>query len=234
MPTPAKTGLSWLKGVFVEQVPDDGPPAAQPAPTPTPAAAPLPGMMAAAVPPPVAVPSPDIERIRALDSTAQKTFIDALEKDDAPLFEELSGTLESLREAIPDEGARIKAALKLLAKKATVMQIITDYDKSVGTLESTFREFEKDSKRQADARVGSKRQAVESYGQQIQTLNQQLETLRTQIADLVAKRDAEQSGIATEEAKVALVQQRFELAFNTLRNEIQSQRAKIAQYGQGS
>jgi chromosome segregation ATPase len=226
--SPAKLGLGWLKGAFFEHVPDEGP-AAVPAQAPSPAVAAVAPIAASLT----AAPSPDVEKVRALDQSAQKAFIDALEKDDAPLFEELSGTLEALRESILDEGARYKAALKLLSKRASVQQILTDYDKSIGTLEQTFRDFEKDSKRQSEARVGSKRQAVESLGQQIATLNQQLEALRNQIADLAAKQTTEQASISTEEAKVTLVGQRFELAYNQLRNEILSQRAKIAQYGQG-
>lgn len=225
---PAKAGLAWLKGVFVEDVPDESPAAAQPVPTSAPApAVPIAGSV---VPPAPA----DAEKIRKLDASASKIFIDALEKDDAPLFEELSGTLESLKEAIPDEAARYKAALKLLSKRASVQQILTDYDKSVGTLEETYRNFERDNRQQMDARVGSKRQAVEALGQELQQLNQQLEALRTKIADVASRQSAEQAGISTEETKVALVGQRFELGYNAFRNEILSQRAKIAQYGQGS
>jgi len=208
-------------------------PSAGTAPTATPATA----QHAAPVASPLPKPPVDEEsarRLAELDKTLRERLIKAMENDGAPLVEEFEATIEPLIEAIPDERARCMAALKILAKKrTTVPALLSDFDKCLGVLEENSRMFDSDMQKQLESRVGGKQRMVEDLKGQIKTKNDQIAALQAEVANLAVKQQEAETGIGTEQEKITQVKERFSSMYNAVRGEIQGQRAKIAQYGQG-
>lgn len=229
----AKGALGFLQKIgLVEEVPDEeakpNGKAAEAAPAP------------AHQPPPQAhanVPAaPDPEeaaRNAALDKMVKKQLADAIEQAGAALVEELVDLMDTLRDSIPDEKLRYTTALKILMKKgSSVVAICTDIDKCIGALEAKEREFNATLKDQFDKRVGGRGDVVTSCDEQIAAKTAQITQLQNEIADLTVKKSEAQTGISEEKDKLEQAQERFTLAYHTFRTEIESQRAKITQYGE--
>lgn len=151
----------------------------------------------------------------------------------APLVEDLGDMLETLRDSIPDEGSLYKAALKILAKKGfAVTAIREDYDKCIGALEASSREFAAQLKGQLDARVGAKLKTVEDCNQQIAGKQKQIAALQEEAAALAVTAHEAQNGITDEQAKLNLMQERFTINYQALRTEMERNCAKVTQYGE--
>jgi hypothetical protein len=134
---------------------------------------------------------------------------------------------------VDDEKVRYTAAIKSLIKKGhPVSAICQDVDKCVGVLEDKNREFASQLKAQFDKRVGSKTQTVQTCDAQILAKTAQKEKLNQEIADLAAQKSEAQQGITDEQLKLTQVGERFDMAYKAIRSEVESQRAKIAQYGE--
>lgn len=221
----AKGIWSLLEKVgLAEEAPEPETPAAPPhAPKPSSA-------------PPAVVRAPvnqeDQARFTEIDKSARDQLSQAMDSADAKLVEELGDTLETLKDAIPDEKARYTAAIKLMVKKGhAVSALLSDLDKCIGVLEEKDREFNAQLKGQFEKRVGAKQTAFATCNEQIKSKNEQIQLLEAEIAHLTVQRDDAQAGISGEQTKLTQVQERFEMAYRALRSEVESQRAKIAQYG---
>lgn len=217
----------FLAKAGVVEIEDQGP-------SETPAAEPEVVAVAAvpAGPPPTASSaSVDASKYVEVDKACRDKLIHAMENDGAPLPEAFMETLSAL-EAIPVEEARFKTALNLMGKQGhTAGAILSDYDKTLGVLDETSRSFESSLQNQIDAKVGAKQQAVEQLTAAISEKEAQIQALRVEIEQLKVQKDTEQSGIADEQIKISTVQHRFKVIYQAVLAEIQTQRAKIAQYG---
>jgi chromosome segregation ATPase len=199
----------------------------------TPSASPAPTAAPVASPPPVAAAPTvvDSARFAEVDKACKARLTQAMENDGAPLPEEFMETL-SVLETIPTEEARFKTALSLLGKRGhTPAAILSDYDKTLGVLEETARAFEGNLKVQIESKVGAKHASVEQLTSDIAAKQAQIQAMQAEIESLTVQRDNEQSSIAEEQSKLTTVQQRFKVIFAHVKNEIQGQRTKIAQYG---
>lgn len=183
----------------------------------------------------VAAPAPiDAAKLADLDASMTKLLVNAMQNDGAPLVEEISDSLETLAEAIPDEASRYKTALKMMVKRGNSAPVIlSDFDKCLGVLEENKRTFEGQQKSQLDAKVGSKVRNVESIEAKIVEAKNSIAALQQQITTLQVQRDSEQAGISTEQHKIEQVQGRFTAVYGAIRSNIEQMRAKIAQYSEG-
>lgn len=216
----------------LSEVPAETPAAAEPTPQATAPVA-VAAKPVATVTTPVADPD-QAKKLAELQASVQKRLIDVMENDGAPLVEELMGTLETLQDSIPDERACFLAALKLLKKRSiTVQAILGDYDKCLGVLEENKRLFEADIQKQVDQRVGAKQRAVADYEKAIQAKNEQIATLQQEIADLVVKKDTEQSAVSVERSKIDQFHGTFNHVYQNVRSAVEQQRVKVSQYGEG-
>ena len=201
------------------------------------AAAKNPGQAVAVVPPgttltgpaPVKLstytPSMDATRQRELDEKARAIIVDALKNDGAPLVEEISDSLETLAEGVPDESACYKMALKMATKRGhSPSAIVNDFDKCLGVLDESRRTFEANMKQAMDSQVGAKVRSVAS-------LDSEIETLQRSLAEKVRQRSEEQAAISVEQTKINQAQERFTVVYGAIRNDIENKRAKIAQHG---
>lgn len=176
----------------------------------------------------------DAAKIAAIDETSRKMLIVAMQNDGAPLVEDLSDSLETLQEAIPDEKIRYVTALKMMMKRGTpVSAVLNDFDKCLGVLDDNKRSFENDSKKQLEQKVGTKVKAVQSLDGLIVQKTAEISKMQQELVELQAKRDQEQSGISVEQSKIDQVQSRFEVVYKAIRSSVEDQRAKVAQHGEG-
>ncbi len=218
--TEKRKGLLGAVGsFFVEEVPDD--PQTMPPPSPPPVAS-------APFAPPI-TPSIDPERAKKLDEAAASQLSASMEKA-AGSYAELTSNMEVLAEAIPDEGQRMKAAMKMLAKKGVHPEkVLSDIDACLGALEAESRTFQDATKDQIEQRVGSKRKALEQTKEQVAAKQGQIVAIQNEIAALQASILSAASDIASEEENINVVQTRFTGVYNRMKASLAAQRAKIAQ-----
>jgi hypothetical protein len=219
----AKAGLAEVK----EETPPGIPPTAplQAPPGYAPASRVQPGFSSS---PQVVPADPELtQRLAKIDSMVRDRLTSAIDKAGVLALKELGDTLDTLADAIPDEGARLKAAIKLVSKKYSSGALLQDIDKCIGVLEESDRIFAEESKVQSEKTVGGKTRLVEELTTAIAQKEQQISILRQEIVSATAQRDTEASSIAGEQTKIALVQERFRSAYQAIRTTLESQRAKI-------
>lgn len=169
----------------------------------------------------------DPARAKELDDRARSIIIEALKNDNAPLVEEISDSIDTLAEAIADEGMRFRTALKMFIKQGhSVAVVLSDFDKCLGALDETKRTFESNMKTALDTQVGAKIRAVE-------TLNGEIAVLQATLNEKIARRDQEQAGITTEQTKITQGQSRFSVVYTNIRRDIEQKRANIVRFGEG-
>jgi chromosome segregation ATPase len=184
-------------------------------------------------PPPRAAATGDRELVAALDTSSRDQLVAAMEASGAQLVEDLMDMIGTLRENISDETALYKAALKILIKQGnTVSAIRQDFDKCIGALEATSRDFAAQLKAQLDKRVGGKLKIAQDCKAQMAAKQQQIETLQNEVANLAAQAHEAESSVADEQAKLDLAQQRFTHNYTAIRGEIEGTYAKVAQHGE--
>jgi hypothetical protein len=219
-----------LKSLLFEDVPDPPIAAASPAAAPAAAVSPFTPTTGAPVfraPPPAIDPAVHAE----IDRGIQTKLLEAVSAANATLYNELDDFLDTMADAIPDEGMRWRKALEFQAKKGHTPQLILlDVDKCIGALEEHGRLFSKNVEQQLKDRVGSRVQSVETLTNQIAAKQRELEALQNEIRALEDRRNTDQAAISTEQAKVERVQARFSVVFPIIMNEVKTQRAKLESF----
>lgn len=220
--------LSKVGNFFSEEVPDERPPDGLP-----PVAS---SAMQSSVPPSPLAPPPssvsvDPERAKQLDAAAADQLSAAMGKV-AGSYAEFSADMDVLSEAVPDEGLRLKAAVKMLGKKGvTVAKILNDVDACLGALESENRTFRAATQDQIEQRVGTKRKAVEKIKADIVAKQAQIAALQNDITSVQASLGASIADIKSEEDNITVVQDRFTYVYTTMKASLTAQRARIAAQG---
>jgi predicted nucleic acid-binding Zn-ribbon protein len=189
-------------------------------------------VVTAVAPAPAAAPNDDAERIAKYDESAKAALQEALKVANVQLIPELQSLLSTLEAAIPVEALRFQTALKIFAAKGTpISAVLSEYDVYIGALEEKSRVFSKELQDQFNARVGSKRNAVQDYDTQIAAAKAQIASLEQQVIGLNDKRAGDLSALAEAQHKLDLVQQRFKLQYDAARTHIDQQKAQVAEHG---
>ncbi len=217
----AKAGLAEVK----EEIPPGTPPLATSPQASSGAAHAQPSFSSS---PQVVPVDPELtQRLAGIDTMVRERLTGAINKAGVLALKELGDTLDTLTEDIPDEGARLKAAVKLVSKKYSSGALLQDIDKCIGVLEESDRIFAEETKAQSEKTVGGKTRLVEELTTALAQKEQQIAILKQEIVDTTAQRAAEAASIAGEQNKIALVQERFRSAYQAIRTTLESQRAKI-------
>lgn len=175
------------------------------------------------------------KQIAEIDTMVREQLANAMADSGAKLVEELGDLLETLGESIPDEKLRYSTAIKILNKKgSSVSAICNDIDRCIGVLEQKDREFNATLNDQFNKRVGGKTQQAAACEEQIAVKRSQIDKLQSEIAELNVQHGNATAGIVEEKEKLEQVKNRFQTAYVAMRNEIDAQRAKITQYGEGA
>jgi chromosome segregation ATPase len=177
--------------------------------------------------------APDPALVAELDQSAHEQLMLSITNSGAKLVTELASLLDTLKENITDEAALYKMALKLLFKGGhNVTDLAGDYDKCIGAIEQTDRDFEAELGKEFAKRVGGKQHAIEEATAAIATLQAEIAERQQSIAELAARSEQTRTGIAESQAKLDLTKQRFTAVYSEIRAGLQAARDKITKYGE--
>jgi hypothetical protein len=128
---------------------------------------------------------------------------------------QFAATLDSLVEAIPEEGARFRAAMKVLAKQTnlTPEQLTAAYQSLIDILEGEAGKFQ-----QGVGQMQAKE--VTSREQNVQQINAAIESKNKEIQDLMQQRDQIGTDIVAAKQSIGGKVASFEGAVNSLRSEV--------------
>jgi chromosome segregation ATPase len=222
-----KSIFGKIGNMFVRDVEDD------PVPTNLPpvASAPSAGFSPPVTPLPPSAMALDPEKAKQLDAAASAQLSSSVEKASGS-YAEFLANMEVLAEAVPDEGQRLRAAVKMLGKKGvTIARLLNDVDACLGALEEENRTFKLATQDQIDQKVGSKRKAVEQLKASMDAKQAQISALQAEIAALNGQRSTAAADIKAEEDNITVVQDRFSFVFTNMRASLTAQRARIAAQG---
>lgn len=141
------------------------------------------------------------------------------------LLTQFTATLESLSEAIPEEGSRFRAALKVLAKQTgvTVGQLTEAYNSLLTVLETESGKFQKSVEQR-------KVNELDARDQQVQSINQQIEGKNKEIQVLMEQRDGIAVDIVSAKTKLGAATASFEGAVSSLQAEVGDSLQKLRIY----
>lgn len=226
--------MNSLKHLVIEEDPN----AAQPEPTPVaqsqrasgipgiPGIPGLPSTPAPALPVtfPTAIPN------GTSDANLTATFVGKLREKfgtapSAALLTQFTSTLESLAEAIPEEGSRFRAALKVLAKQngVTSDQLTDAFNGLLSVLDSEAGKFSALVDKQ-------KSQEVDARDTQVQQINAQIEGKNKEIEALMSQRDGIAMDIVAAKTKLGAATASFEGAVSSLKAEVGDSLQKMRIY----
>jgi archaellum component FlaC len=200
-----------IMGAFVEETPDAQ--KAPAAPPPAPVAVPY----RAAIPysaQPVADP--------AITAKLEAKLAVAMPAIYAAFIEQYEG----LKDFIPDEGTRFKAALK--ASKATVEQLSSALDTLVVTMNTAKGEFEKTFDANRSKTLSGAQENIDKLSSAIADREMTVRALTAEIAKLQDDRGAEQQRMATEQHRLDGLRGGFEAAHASVLGRLNEQKARIA------
>lgn len=209
--------LNGLKSFIFEDEPTAPTPQAAP---PTPAAAPVTGYAAPVAFAPTSVPIGDTPN-----------FVEVLrghfpESPSHSLVEEFHATIESLADAIPEEGSRFRAALKVLGKRMpdlTADKLALAYQSYLAILQDQAQKFK--------TTIGSyQSKEIGARDEQIKIINTQIEAKNAEIKVLMDQRDGLAVDKSAAQTKANQNQVGFDGSVASLSNEINDRINKVKLY----
>lgn len=131
------------------------------------------------------------------------------------ILTQFAATLESLAEAIPEEGNRFRAAMKVLAKQTnlTPEQLTAAYESLLQVLDGEAGKFQ-----QSVGQMQAKE--VEAREQQVQQINQSIESKNKEIQGLMQQRDQIATDIIGAKQTIGAKVASFDGAVNSLKAEV--------------
>jgi hypothetical protein len=178
-------------------------------------------------------PAVDSSLAAKVDEESRAQLLQSLEAHQFPIIDELNNILGPLKDVITDETLRYTTALNIVGKKFHFTKLLEDYDRRLGVLDETQRQFTTALGEQLEKRVGSKIRNVQKMDGDIQNLQGEIANLASKLTEIQAAREAEHSGVAKEQARLDLTQERFDLAHKEIRGNMERERLKVAECGKG-
>jgi len=171
------------------------------------------------------------DEIVTLDKSFRIKLKEAITLKSPQFFSKLNDLLTTLAEDIPNEQARYKTALKLLAKDgASPASIISDLDICISAINDKNKEFSTALNKKIEEQIGGRKQKIISLEQEIQSKNQQIQMLQADIEKAKSQHDLENSSITEESAKFDLRKNRFDIVCTDLVNQLNNQKQKISEF----
>lgn len=205
--------MGFLSNVgLVEETPDPTPPPAAPRTTrntPVPAA---PSHYAA---PPNGAVDPDV--LAKLESRLQKNC--------PPTYTTFMEQYENLKDVIPDESMRFKAALK--ASHTTADQLVEALTQLVGVMDSAHTEFTHTFEENKAKKLGEAEASLKATDEQIASYEKQLQTVQETIATLRTKRETDAQGMEHEAQKIENIRASFEAAHAQVVGRLNAQKSRV-------
>ena len=166
----------------------------------------------------------------AIDPNALTNFIDMLhgkmEKSPASaIIQQFITLLDSLSDAIPDEGSRFRTAIKTLFKttKVTQEQLTQAFNDLLAVVTAEQGKFSKVVEAQTANEIGTRESSIKSF-------NEQIESKQKEIEALAAQRDQMAVEMVSERQKIGSMQISFDGAVATVSGEVNDSLNKIRIY----
>ena len=197
-----------LKGLFVEEVPDE-----RPAPAPAHASQ---GSLPVDPTPTRIQPPADPEVLATLEARLQKECPHA--------YGSFMEQYENMKEFIPDEATRFKAALKAShTAPADLLSAIGDLTK---VMDTAHGEFLHTVDEQRKARVGTAQAALNALDQEIKACTDKLQSLKV-------KYEADAKAVQADSAKIDAVAASFESAYTQVCGRLAAQNTRFTRWAGG-
>lgn len=141
------------------------------------------------------------------------------------ILTQFSSTMESLSEAIPEEGNRFRASLKVLGKQSGVSpeQLTEAYNSLLAVLDTEATKFKGSVEKQRSSEVDAREQQVQSINSQIEAKNKEIQTL-------MGQRDGIATDIVEAKTKLGAIVVSFEGAVTALHSEVSDSIQKLRIY----
>lgn len=215
----AKSGgvLGFLKSAFVEEVPD------RPSIVTTPPGTTLPGTTPPAISHVGSVgiggtaPSPDQAVLAKLEAKLQAAL--------PPVYAAFMEQYEGLRDVIPDEGMRFRAALK--TSKATAEQLAAAIETLLETMETAQADFSKGYTENRSRALTLSQQKLTAYQQEVTKNEEMINALQARNAELVSATSSEQQVYATEVRRLEGIRGGFAAAHAQVVGRLNAQKAHV-------
>jgi chromosome segregation ATPase len=132
---------------------------------------------------------------------------------------------ENLKEVIPDEAMRFKAALK--ASHTTASQLVDALGQLVGVMDAASAEFSHDYEQNRTRQLGEAEASLKATDDLIASNEQQLKALQDTIATLHTKRQTDAQAMADKAQKIETVRASFEAAHRQVVGRLQAQKTRV-------
>ncbi len=194
---------------LVEVTPD-----AAPAPSPSPRNTPVP-----------AAPTQYVPVNGTADPAVLSMLDQRLQKACPPPYVAFMEQFENLKDVIPDEAMRFKAALK--ASHTTSDQLVEALGTLVGVMDSAMTEFThtfEDNKRKT---LGDAENTLKATDEQIASYEKQLQSIQETIAALRHKRETDAQAMQAEATKIEGIRANFEAAHAQVVGRLNAQKSRV-------
>jgi hypothetical protein len=207
-----KSGVfGFLKDLVAEEVPDK--PAARA--TPVPAAAQAPQHFSA---PPAGQPAqPDPAALAKLEQRLQGAC--------PPAYVQFMEQYETLKDVIPDEGTRFKAALK--TSHTTPDQIVAALDQLLASMDTAHTDFTHSFETSKAKKLGEAEQSIKATDELIKSSEEQIKAIEEKIVSYRTKRATDAEGMANEAGRLEAVRGGFEAAHAQVIGRLSAQKNRI-------
>jgi chromosome segregation ATPase len=137
--------------------------------------------------------------------------------------------MDLLKEDLPDEEARFKAAVKMVVRRGpTMVDLIGDVDSCVGVLQQKGREFRQELESQIDKKVGAKKRKLKETDDLVAAKHLQIEALSKEIQDLTGQRNDIYAAINDGQREIDEVRDRFEVVYKSVQEELEAKKARLS------
>jgi hypothetical protein len=207
--TQKRGAFSFLKDLVVEEVPDKPVPRTTPLPP-----SPIPQTYSNA--PHAGIPDPHaLAKLEArLQSSCPAPYASFMEQ------------YETLKDVIPDETVRFKAALK--TSHTNPDQILSALDQLLTSMKTALEEFTHSFEENKAKKLGESQQSIDQTDALIKSSEEQIKTVQEKIVSLKTKRETDAQNLHSEELRLESIRDGFGMAHAQIIHRLATQRDRIA------
>lgn len=132
---------------------------------------------------------------------------------------------ENLKDVVPDESMRFKAALK--ASHTTTDQLIDALGQLIGVMDAAATEFTLAFEENKRKRLGEAEATLQATDEQIASCEKQLQSVQEAIASLRTKRDVDAQALQNEAVRIDHVRASFEATHSQVVARLEAQKSRV-------
>jgi hypothetical protein len=215
--TKKKGLLGSLREAFVEEVPEPAPKRNSQPPAPPVEQVPAGHFTVSAATPPAADPA----AIAKLEAKLKASL--------PPVYTNFMDQFELLRDTIPDEGMRFKAALK--TSRTSVADLSKALDQVIATMEGVLNDFSNTCEENKTKASTQMNQSIAATDALIESRKSQMKAIEEELASLQTKRATDQQHLEGELHRFEQIRLGFIAAHAQVMTKLNTQRNQIASQG---